>query len=58
MLCEVLLVEGCRFGRGSVFTAGLHGKETEISLTLELVVSSLCCPRGGVVQDCLLQHVF
>lgn len=57
MLCEVLLVEKCRFGRGSVFTAGLHGKETEISLTLELVVSSLWCPRG-VVQDCLLQRVF
>lgn len=54
----MLLVEGCRFGRGSVFTAGLHGKETEISLTLELVVSSLCCPRGGVVQDCLFQRVF
>lgn len=54
----MLLVEKCRFGRGSVFTAGLHGKETEISLTLELVVSSLWCPRGGVVQDCLLQRVF
>lgn len=57
MLCEVLLVERCRFGRGSASTAGLCGKETEISLTLELVVSSLCCPRG-VVQDCLLQHLF
>lgn len=57
MLCEVLLVERCKLGRGNVFTTGLHGKGTEISLKIKLVWSSLCCPKG-MVQNCLLQHLF
>lgn len=39
------------------FSAGLHGRETEVSLELELVLSSLRYP-GGRVQDCCLRHLF
>lgn len=60
MLCEggrCCWWKGAGLAGAQEFSAGLHGRETEVSLELELVLSSLRYP-GGRVQDCCLRHLF